>query len=245
MRPSARRIAASILVPIALAGAVPAMVAATVTGGCQVTGTSSSGGSIDLTTAAEWHLRKDDVAGGTGTAPSDQTAASVGAYALGLLLPVASGSGDGGTEGSVQGVSVAAYSALGARFLVAGKSDSCSGQVLIIIDDVNPALTVLGGGGIAALVVGALVLLGTMVFGGGILSRIVGLVFGALGGIGLGLALTQFGILDASSWIGLAIVAAGALLGILLPGTLHRREPKGGAPDATAPPANPPADAPA
>lgn len=230
MHPSRRRIVGTILFVVALACAIPAAVAATVTGGCQVQGTSTSGGTIDLTTAREWHLKKDDVAGGSGTAPNDQTAASVSAYALGLQLPVASGSGDGGTSGSVDGVSVAAFSALGQRFVVAGKSDSCSGQVLIIIDDVNPALTALGGGGIGALVLGALVLLGTMFLGGGIPSRIVGFLFGALAGIGLALALEQFGIIDPTSFIGLVIAIVGAILGVILPGTLHR----GGSNDAGA-----------
>jgi hypothetical protein len=222
MRRSTRRVVGTILFLIALACAIPAAVAATVTGGCQVQGTSTSGGTIDLTTAKEWHLKKDDIAGGSGTSPVDQTAASVGAYALGLQLPVASGSGNGGKSGAVQGVSVAAYSALGQRFVVAGKSDSCSGQVVIIIDDVNPALTALGGGGIGALVLGALVLLGTMFLGGGILSRIVGLVFGALAGLGLALALEQFGILDPTTFIGLVIAIVGAVLGLILPGTFHK-----------------------
>ena len=226
MRPSTRRIVGTIPFIIALACAIPAAVAATVTGGCQVQGTSTSGGTIDLTTAKEWHLKKDDVAGGSGTSPVDQTAASVGAYALGLQLPVASGSGDGGKSGSVEGVSVAAYSALGQRFVVAGKSDSCSGQVVIIIDDVNPAMTALGGGGIGALVLGALVLLGTMFLGGGILSRIVGILFGALGGVGLALALEQFGIIDPTSFIGLIIAVVGAVLGAILPGTFHKGSSK-------------------
>ncbi len=166
------------------------------------------------------------MAGGSGTAPSKQTAASVGAYALGLQLPIASGSGDGGTTGEVQGVSVAAFTALGARFTVAGSSSGegggCSGEVRIIIDDVNPLLTVFGGGGVAAAIVGALVLLLTMLNGGGIGSRIVGLIFGALGGLGLALAAEQFGILDPTTLAGLVILVVAAVLGLLLPGILNR-----------------------
>ena len=230
MRASARRAVCTCVVAMALALVVPAMAAATVDGGCQVTGTSTSGGSIDLTNAAEWHLKKSDVAGGSGTAPSEQTAATVSAYALGLSLPIASGSGDGGTEGSVQGVSVESYAVLGARFTVGGSSvgegGGCSGQVVIIIDDVNPLTTVLGGGGVAAAVVGLLVLLAAMFRGGGIGSRLIGAIFGALGGAGLGLALAQFGILDATSLIGLAIVVVAAVLGLLVPGLLHRGAPQ-------------------
>jgi hypothetical protein len=230
MRTSARRALSTAVVAAGLALVVPAMASATVDGGCQVTGTSTSGGSIDLTTAAEWHLKKSDVAGGSGTAPSEQTAATVNAYALGLSLPIASGSGDGGTEGSVQGVSVESYAVLGARFTVGGSSvgegGGCSGQVLIIIDDVNPLTTVLGGGGVAAAVIGLLVLLATMLKGGGMGSRLVGAVFGALGGAGLGLALAQFGILDATSLVGLAIVVVAAVLGLLVPGVLNRGVPE-------------------
>jgi hypothetical protein len=220
-----RRLLAPLMIG-AVALAVPVVATATVDGGCKVTGTSTSTGAIDLTTAAEWHLKSTDVAGGNGTAPSKQTSASVGAYALGLQLPIASGSGDGDTAGSVDGVSVSAYSALGARFTVAGSSTGegggCSGQVNIILDDVNPLLTVFGGGGIALAIVAALVLVLAMVNGGGIGSRILGLVFGALGGAGLGLALEQFGILDPTTLIGLVILVIGAVLGLVLPGLLNR-----------------------
>lgn len=240
MRTHVLRLAAgAALAGSTIAAILPGFVLATVTGGCQVTGTSTSGGSVDLTSAAEWHLKKSDVAGGSGTAPSEQTAASVSAYGLGLGLPIANGSGDGGTEGAVQGVSVEPYASLGARFLVAGQSagegGGCQGQVLIIIDDVNPAMTALGGGGILAAVLGALVLLGTARLGGGIPSRAAGLLFGFIGGVGLALALEQFGVLDPRSFIGLVIAIAGAVLGVLVPGTLHRKPASPTAPPEPAP----------
>ena len=220
-----RRLVAPLLIA-ALAIAFPVVASATVDGGCKVTGTSTSTGAVDLTTAAEWHLKSTDVAGGNGTAPSKQTSASVGAYALGLQLPIASGSGDGDTAGSIEGVSVSAYSALGARFTVAGSSTGegggCSGQVKIILDDVNPLLTAFGGGGAALAIVGMIVLLLTAMNGGGIGSRILGLLFGAVGGAGLGLALEQFGIVDPTTFIGLLILALGAVLGLIVPGLLNR-----------------------
>jgi hypothetical protein len=203
---------------------VPASAAATVTGGCQVQGSATSTGTIDLTSAATWHLLSSDIAGGSGTAPSEQQAASVSAYALGLSIPVASGSGDGDTQGSVSGVAVSAYAALGRRFIVAGSSDSCSGQVEIIVDDVNPLLTALGGGGVAAAVIGLL-----LVFGGARMSgaggKVLGLVAGALGGLGLALALEQFGVTDPRSFVGLGILIVAAVLGLLAGGRLARSEP--------------------
>jgi hypothetical protein len=203
---------------------VPPPVGATVTGGCQVQGSATSTGTIDLTGAATWHLLSSDVAGGSGTAPSEQKAASVSAYALGLALPVASGSGEGDTQGSVSGVAVSAYAALGRRFVVAGSSDSCSGQIEIILDDVNPLLTALGGGGIAAAIIGLLlVLAGTRMSGAG--GTILGLVAGALGGLGLALALEQFGVTDPRSFVGLGILIVAAVIGLLLGGRLAKSEP--------------------
>jgi len=209
-----------------IAAALPAIALGTVTGGCTVTGTSPSGGSIDLTSASEWHLRSTDTAGGSGTAPSQQTSASVGAYALGLTIPIASGSGSGGTSGSVDGLSMSTFALLGARFEVTGSSagpgGGCSGDVLIIIDDVNPLFTLLGGGGLVVAALGAIVLLLAMRSGGGAASRFFGLVMGALGGAGLGVGLAQLDVLDPSSFLGLAFVVGGALLGLLLPGLLNR-----------------------
>lgn len=198
--------------------------AATIEPPCSGTGTSTSGGQIDLTTAAEWHLLSTDVAGGFGQATVEMTSGTVSAYALGLSLPIASGSGDGSTSGSVEGVSVAPYAFLGQRFTVAGSasgdSGSCSGEVTIILDDVNPLLTVFGGGGLALGVLGLLAIFLGARSGGGLLARVLALVFGGLGGGGFGLALEQFGILDPTSLIGVALLIVGALLGVVLAGRL-------------------------
>lgn len=218
-----RRIAAIILFGAAVA-LLPALAAATVDGGCQVTGTSSSGGSIDLTTATEWHMRSTDTAGGSGTAPSEMTSATVGAYALGLRLPIASGDGDGSTTGSVDGVSVELYAILGARFVVAGESagegGGCSGQVTVILDDVNPLFTALGGGGILATVIAMIVLLALARGSGGCAGRVLGGLFGGLGGLGLALALEQFGILDPTQPFGIVVVIVAIVLGLWTPGRL-------------------------
>lgn len=217
-----RLVASAVAGALLTAAALPVITLGTVTGGCTATGTSTSGGSIDLTTATEWHLNSKDTAGGSGTAPTKQTSATVSAYFLGLAIPIVSGSGDGDTAGSVEGVSVSTFALIGSRFLVSGSSSTCSGKVLVIIDDVNPLLTGLGGGGIALAVLGAVLLLVAMRSGGGIGSRLAGVLFGGLGGAGLGVSLAQFGILDPASIIGLGVAGAGALLGLLVPGLLNR-----------------------
>src|SRR6185503_557941 len=121
----------------------------------------------------------DDVAGGSGTAPSPMKVASVGAYALGISLPIAGGtSEDGETAGAVDGVSVSTYAVLGKRFVVAGSASGdgapCSGEIEIILDDVDALFTVLGGGGILLALVGLIAVLLLGRGEGGCGSRILG-----------------------------------------------------------------------
>jgi hypothetical protein len=190
--------------------------AATVSGGCTVTGTSTSG-TVDLTTAAEWHLQRSDVAGGNGTAPTEQTAASVSVHTLGLALPIASGEGDGDTAGSVSGVSVEPFALVAKRWTVSGSSDSCSGTVLVIIDDVEPYMTATGGGGILAALIGGGLMLATS-RGSGVGSKILGALFGGIAGLGLAVALEQYGVVDPTTFVGLGIVGIGLVVGFLVGG---------------------------
>jgi hypothetical protein len=122
-------------------------------------------------------------------------------------------------------MNVAPFAVLGQRFTVAGSASgptgSCSGQITIILDDVNPLMTVLGGGGMVAGLVGAAVVVSGLFLGGGLLSRLLGGLFGGLGGVGLALALQQFGVLDPTTLIGLVIPGVGLVAGVGLPGLLH------------------------
>lgn len=207
------------VVGLCLALASPVALA-TVSGGCEVTGESTSG-SIDLTTATEWHLRSTDLAGGSGTAPSPQTEATVFAYTLGFGLPIISAESedeDGDTEGSVSEIAVSTYAVLGHRFFVAGLSDSCSGQVLIVLDDVNPLFTILGGGGLLLAILGLLVVLWAAQRGSGCGMALIAGFFGALGGLGLASFLEQAGVIDPTTFVGFALLVLGALVGLLLSG---------------------------
>ena len=199
----------------------PATVGATITGGCTGEGHSTSS-SANLTADTVWHLKRNDVAGGSGTSPAKIRSASVGAYALGIALPIASGtSEDGETTGSVDGVNVATYAILGHRFVVAGSGSgdaACSGEIEILLDDVDPLFTVLGGGGILLAIIGLLVLLMLTRSGGGCAQRLIGGLFGALGGGGAALAAEQFGFLDPTELIGLFVLIGGAILGFVVPG---------------------------
>lgn len=221
----ARRLAAGAVV-VALLIAFPAAVGATISGGCTGEGHATSGGA-DLTTQTEWHIRSSDVGGGSGTAPAPIKAATVGAYAAGLAIPIASGtSEDGETSGSVDGVKASTFALFGARFTVAGSGSgdaNCSGQIRLIIDDVNPLLTILGGGGLLLAIAGLLAILMGARSSGGWGARIAAFLFGGLGGLGLGLSLEQFGVLDATQPMSLIIAAIGALLGLVLCGRFGSR----------------------
>ena len=225
--------------------AMPLVASATVGGGCTAEGHSTST-SANITSDTEWHLQSDDVAGGSGTAPSKMTKAQVVAYALGIGLPVAGGESkpgdEGDTAGGTDGISVATYAILGKRFVVGGSASgpggSCSGSILIILDDVNPLFTLLGGGGILIAIVALLIILGLSRGGGGCLSRLMGGAFGLLGGTGAALAGEQFGMLDPTQLIGLIIAVAAGVVGFFLPGLFG-----GGGGDTPAPAGAQPAPA--
>ena len=217
---SLRRGAAVTAVAVLLL-ALPVAVSATITGGCTGEGHATSG-SVNLTSASEWHIKSTDVGGGSGTAPAPIKAASVGAYAAGIQIPIASGtSEDGETAGSVEGVSASLFATLGQRFVIAGSGSgdvSCSGQITMIIDDVNPLLTVLGGGGLLLALIGLLAIFMAARSNGGAGARIGAFLLGGLGGLGLALALEQFGILNPTQPIGLGIALLAAIVGLLLAG---------------------------
>ena len=215
----ARRLAALGLLAI-LAFCVPMSVFAEITGGCTATGTSTNGEDVDITTEAVWHLDSDDSAGGSGTAPAPMRSATIGAYALGLQIPIASGTGTGDTNGSVDPISLETFAVLGKVFLVAGSASGdgqCSGQILIVLDDVDALFTLLGGGGLVLAIIGLAAILASTK-SSGCVAKALAAIFGGLGGAGLALSLEQFQVINPTTPIGLAMVIIGALLGFVLAG---------------------------
>ena len=202
-----------------LIGAMPAF--GVVTGGCTAKATATKSGAIDLTTQAEWHVRSDDIVSGSGTAPTDQTFVTVSAYVLGVPVPIVSATGKG-KDGTAGPYEISIYRWMARTIAVSGSSDSCTGSVTLIIDDVNPFATAFGGGGIALGILGLLGLLGAARGQGGAGGRFYGLIAGALAGLGFGLTLQQVGTLDPRSLVGLAVPAGGALLGLIIAGMFRR-----------------------
>jgi hypothetical protein len=229
-----RRFAVSAAI-LALLLAFPASAGATITGGCTGEGHSTSGGA-NLTTDSEWHLKSNDVAGGSATAPAAMRSATVAAYGLGIGIPIAGGtSEDGETSGSVDGVNVSTYAVLGHRFVVAGSASGdgqCTGQIEIVIDDNQPLLTVLGGGGIVLALIGVIGMLAQARGSGGFVNRFLSAVFGAMAGLGAALALEQFEALDPTQPFGLFILVGLAVVGFITAGMFRSGTP---APAPTSP----------
>lgn len=216
-----RTLAYAILAAIAVLLAASFPSGAVITGGCTASATASRSGAVDLTTATEWHLRSDDVVNGSGKAPTVQTTAQVSAYAFGIAFPLVSATGRG-TGGSAGPFDVATYARLARIIAVAGSSDSCSGSITIIIDDVNPFLTATGGGGAVLGLLGLLGVLRSAFSRGGGGARVGGALAGLLGGLGLGLLLQQTGTLDPANLVGLVVPLAGLVIGGGAAGMLKR-----------------------
>jgi len=171
--------------------ALPAGAAATIEGGCAATATSTSGGTVDLTTSTVWHLRMSDRISVTGGAPFEQTEGKASAYLLGIPIPLASGRSDG--ERAVQWgtYEAAALAFFGRVFVITGSTSgpfhTCAGQVQVVIDDANPFLTAAGGAGVAFTLVGLFLALWGLRRPAGVGSRLDGLV--GLGFLGAGISL--------------------------------------------------------
>ena len=112
-----------------------------------------------------------------------------------MQIPITSGESDGGTSAATDGYDVSTLALLGRVFEVTGSSSGpsggCEGGFEVVFDDVNPFLTVLGGGGLAAAVIGLIALAWAVRNPTGLRRRIVGLLSLALIGAGGSLVLQQ------------------------------------------------------
>src|SRR5438552_10098106 len=203
--PLLRRIT-SVALALGTLAALPAAAAAHVDGGCLVTGTSTSGGPIDLTTATVWHVRSADEISIPGSAPFDQTDASASAYVFGFAIPLSGGHSEAQRSVQSDSYAVSTLALLGRVFVIGGASSGpfhlCSGQVEIVIDDANPLLSVAGAGGLGLAILGVLGAAWALRRPTSSWRRLVGLVaLGLLGG-GTGLVLQHTSTTGAGSGLG-------------------------------------------
>lgn len=226
------RLAASAAAAVAVLVLIPLAAGATVSGGCTASATASVSGTQDLTSIGTWHLKDADVVNGSGKPPSEQVGVDIGAYVFGIPFTLYSDSskGKGGKAGPYK---VSDYDFIARVIEVQGSSGggACTGNLLVIVDDKAPVATVVGGGGLGLAILGLLLIL-VAARTGGFGGRFVGLIGGLLAGAGISLALTQFEAIRPDSIIGLVVVIAGVLIGILLGGSMARKRPVSAPPPA-------------
>ncbi len=161
------RIGIAAFVAIGAGMATPHSASAIVSGGCTATGNETStdidpkhaagagGTSFDITTGSEWHVHRGSFVSGTGTAPSDQTEGHVDVVVFGLAIPLKSGTGHG-TTGSAGTFKVDDLSKYTRTVDITGGSDSCSGSLSLIVDDVSATSTLAGQAGLGATALGVI-----------------------------------------------------------------------------------------
>ena len=206
----------------------PASAAADVLGGCTAQGVASTSSPINITTDSVWHVHRADSLRGAAQAPSPQTHVTVDVVFFGLHPPFAhliDRTGTFGTEGGGGPFNVSDFARFGRVFAATGGSDSCSGTLVIVVDDVSALSTLAGGIALGLGIAGLLGMLLASFLRGRVSSRAVGAVMGLLSGTGFGLFVQQAGWVDPTSLRTLAIPAAGLIGGILIGGALAPLRP--------------------
>lgn len=204
----------------------PAAGQARVSGGCTASATASKSGSVDLTTATVWHVTDADVISGQARSPSPQGSAQLKVVIFGVGLPLLDRQGNS-TTGAAGPYRIADYDHYSRVLSVAGTSTSCDGAVLIIVDNVGPLFTWAGILGLIGAVIGLIGLIASLFLQPTGSSRVVGMIVGLIAGLGVGLLLQEAATLDPANAIGLAFPAAGAVIGLVVPGAFYRRSAAG------------------
>lgn len=201
---------------------MPAVAQAKMNGGCTATATASKSGTVDLTSTSTWHVKDADVISGKATAPTPQTFTRLNVLFFGIGLPLLdqTGNSPNGTTGPYR---IADYDRYTRVLSVAGTTTSCDGNVMIVVDDIAPLATWAGIGGLIASVLGLIGLIASMFQFPAGAARLVGMVVGVVAGLGVGLLLQQFAILDPGNVFGLLLPIGGAFVGLILPGLAYRQ----------------------
>lgn len=201
--------------------AAPLSTQALVNGGCKASATASTSGTVDLTTAKVWHVTHADELSGEGRSPTSQKVAHLKVVMFGIGLPLLDRTGNSlsGTAGPYK---ISDYDRYTRVLSVAGTSTGCDGTILIIVDDVSPLSTLAGVLGLIAAVLGIVGLVASLFLSPTGSSRVVAMIVGLLGGLGVGAVLQQEAILDPGSLFGLLLPVGGAVIGLFITGALRR-----------------------
>jgi hypothetical protein len=203
----------------------PLTTSANVTGGCSVTATASVSGPKNLINTDRWHLKSTDEVKGEATYPT-QTYVHVFVFLFGIPIPVYSSNGKD-THGTAGPFAVSDYSKYTRVFAAGGQSDTCSGSVLIIVDDQSPLTNATGLVAVALLVVGSIGLLmlalgrGAAGCGGAFFGGLSGLIFA----LGVVLIAAEADVIDLRRNTGLIVTGVGLIVGILVAQIRSRTAP--------------------
>lgn len=220
--------------------AFPGATAADMFGPCQASATIGGAGS-DLTALTTWHARSTDRPVLAISAPfkiQPQSDAYGGGpprryyWLMGLGVVAEKGVG-GSSPGTTAPLDFGPERLLGARFNVnwsiagPGSGDQCTWSAVVVLDDVDPLLTVFGGGALLlALVALVAIVRSTRVRGRWWLRIGLG-VLGAVGGIGAESALEQFAVIPWKSGfvLSISLTVIGLMAGLLFVGLANRSKP--------------------
>jgi hypothetical protein len=199
----------------------PAPVQALVNGGCKASATASKSGTVDLTTAKVWHVTHADELNGQANAPTSQKFVQLNVVMFGIGIPLLDRNGNSltGTAGPYK---ISDYDPYTRVLSVSATSSSCSGSILVIVDDVSPLATLAGVLGVVAAVLGLVGLVASLFLTRTGFSRLVSMIVGLLAGLGVGAWLQQTAILDPGTSLGLLFPLGGAVIGLFVPGVLRR-----------------------
>lgn len=201
---------------------LPAAAHANMNGGCSATATGSKSGTVDLATTSTWHVTDGDVINGRATAPTGQKFSQLKVLLFGIGLPLLDQTGNG-ASGTAGPYHISDYDRYTRVLSIGGTSTSCNGSVTLVVDDVAPLATWAGILGLIAAVLGFIGLIAGMFQLPSGSARIVSTVVGVVAGLGLGLVLQQYAILDPGNVFGLLLPIGGAFIGLITSGLAFRQ----------------------
>lgn len=220
---------------LVIAIAAPAITSASTAGPCTVVGSAGSS-TIDVATGEPWHVRSSDRLTVEVTAPFtfrdpepfEEEAGGVTTFymlaSLGIMeryptVPWGSG--------TIRDYDLTRHAILGPRFgMGAGAygpsdEDTCSWFVDIVLDDVNPLLTVFGGGALLASILAIAGVLLAARRGRGWLARLTAGALGGVAGSAIFSATGQFGLIGWDEPGGFVALGVGLIIGLLASGRLR------------------------
>lgn len=215
----AARLMAACFLPGVAALSVPLIAAADTQGACAVAFAQVPGGAWH---GGVWHVLEDGVLRTSVVSLDAKPQITVSVDFYGVGFPAAAFAGkDGG--GSLSLVPASQFATFTRVIDFSTSTGSCVATVPVVIDGQSAIGSLAGLVGLLLSIVGFLGFLLTTMRRRGVLKRIAGGVFGVLFGLGAGLLLQEFGVVDPANSLLLAAPLIGLIIGVACPTLLRRR----------------------